>query len=140
MKYPASIFPWLLLAAGSMMLVLCARRLLDRQELQIHGLTTAAIVEWATTTGARSNQLQVVFRDADGRSWAKVFAVYSSQYITGQSVDVVYLPRDPEIAMLGAKEAGVKSGQEALGAALGGLAVLISAAWLAALRGRRDRE
>ena len=139
MKYPFSILPWPLLAAGSVVIVLCAHRLLDRQQLQSNGRTTTAIVKWATRTGARSNQIQVAFRDATGKKWTKDFAVLSTQYRPGQSADLVYLPSNPQIAILGPTEAGVTSMQEVVGAAVGALVVLVSAGWLAVFRGRQQQ-
>ena len=140
MKYLFSVLPWVLLAAGGISVVLCGQRLLDRHRLQSHGRVTSAVVQWATTTGARSNQIQVAFRDSSGKNWTKDFAVFSTQYRTGQPVEVVYLPADPQIAILGPGEAGVTSTQEAVGSAVGGVAVFISAGWLlAVLRGRHNR-
>jgi Protein of unknown function (DUF3592) len=126
--------PWLLLLGGVVVVVLCGQRILHRHQLQSDGSTTSATVKWATMTGARSNQIQVSYRDAEGKSWTKDFAVFSSQYKAGQSVDVVYLPINPQIAMLGPREAGVTSAQEAVGGAVGGLAVFLSAVWLLAAR------
>ena len=141
MKYLFSVLPWMLLAAGVVTVVLCGQRLLDRHRLQSDGRVTPAVVKWATTTGARSNQIQVAFRDSTGRNWTKNFAVFSTQYSTGQSVEVVYLPANPQIAILGPMEAGVTSTQEAVGSAVGGVAVFIGAGWLlATLRGRRHRR
>ena len=63
--------------------------------------------------------------------------VFSTQYKAGQSVDIVYLPANPRIAILGPREAGVTSAQEGVGIAVGALFALIGAGWLfAAFRGR----
>ena len=137
MKYLVSVLPWLLVATGAVTVVLCGQRLLHRHQLQSDGRATSAIVKWATTTGARSNQIQVVFRDASGKDWTKDFAVFSSQYEAGQSVDVVYLPVNPQVAILGPREAGVTTKQEAVGAAAGSLALLTGVAWLLSARLRR---
>ena len=140
MKHLFSVLPWMLLAAGVIIIVLCGQRLLDRHRLQSDGRVTSAVVQWATTTGARSNQIQVAFRDSSGKNWKKDFAVFSTQYSTGQSVEVVYLPANPQIAILGPGEAGVTNTQEAVGSAVGGVAVFMGAGWLlAVLRGRHRR-
>ena len=137
MKYLVTILPWLLVAAGAVIVVLCAQRLLHRHQLQSDGRQTSALVMWATTTGARSNQIQVIFRDASGKEWTKDFAVFSSQYKAGQTVDVVYLPVNPQVAILGPVEAGVTTRQEAVGAATGSLSLLTGAGWLLSTRLRR---
>ena len=137
MKYLVSVFPWLLVAAGAVIVVLCAQRLLHRHQLQSDGRQTSALVMWATTTGARSNQIQVIFRDASGKEWTKDFVVFSSQYKAGQSVDVVYLPVNPRVAILGPAEAAVTTRQESVGAAAGSLALLMGAGWLLSTRLRR---
>lgn len=134
MKYVFAALPGLLLLAGVVVVALCAQRLLHRQQLQSDGRTISGTVKWATTTGARSNQVQVSYLDATGKGWTKDFPVFSSQYRAGQSVDVVYLPANPQIAVLGPMEAGVTGTQEAVGGAVGGLAVLIGAGWLFVVR------
>lgn len=140
MKYLFSVLPWVLLGAGVVIVVLCGQRLLDRHRLQSDGKVTSAVVRWATTTGARSNQIQVAFSDGNGKIWTKDFVVFSKQYRSGQAVDVVYLPANPRIAILGPEEVGVTTTQEAVGGALGGLAVFVSAGWLlAAFRARHHR-
>ena len=129
MKYLVSVLPWLLVATGTVTAVLCGQRLFHRHQLQYDGRPASAIVKWATTTGTRSNQIRVVFRDDGGKDWTRDFAVLSSQYKAGQSVDVVYLPVNPQVAILGPREAGVTTRQEAVGAAAGSLA-LLAGAWL----------
>ena len=115
MKYLLSVLPWLLLAAGAVVVALCGQRVCDRHQLEIEGRAASAIVEWATTTGSRSNQIQVAYRDANGGDWTKVFEVFSTQYKAGQSVDIVYLPTNPQIAILGRREVGITSAQEGVG-------------------------
>jgi Protein of unknown function (DUF3592) len=137
MKYLVSVLPWLLVATGAVTVVLSGQRLLHRHQLQTDGRPTSAIVQWVTTTGARSNQIEVAFRDASGKEWTKDFAVFSSQYRAGQSVGVVYLPINPQVAILGLREAGVTTRQEAVGAAAGSLALLTGAGWLVSARLRR---
>ena len=140
MKYLFSVLPWMLLAVGVATVVLCGQRLLDRHRLQTDSRMTSAVVRWATTTGARSNQIQVAFRDTSGKNRTKDFAVFSAQYRTGQSVDVVYLPTKPQVAILGPREPGVTSTQEAVGTGVGGLALFIGAGWLLAVfRGHHHR-
>ena len=130
MKALLSVLPWLLLAAGAVVVVLCGHRIYDRHQLESDGRAASAIVTWATTTGAKSNQIRVVYRDAKGKDWTKDFEVFSSQYQAGQSVDIVYLPANPQIAILGPREAGATGTQEAVGIAVGALFAFIGAGWL----------
>ena len=139
-KHLYSVLAWILLAAGVVTVTLCGQRFLDRHRLQSDGRLTSAVVKWATTTGARSNQIQVAYRDASAKTWTRDFAVFSTQYRVGQSIDVAYLPANPQIAILGPREAGVRSTQEAVAGALGVAALFVGAGWLLAVfRGRNHR-
>ena len=120
--------PWIILASGLIASVPSCQRIHDRYRLETDGIAVSGVVVWSSNIGTgTSNQsfrIKVAYRDAAAREWTRFFTVFSSQYRTGETVDLVYLPTDPEIAMLGGKEAGETHGQDLLAAGISALAVL----------------
>jgi hypothetical protein len=117
--------PAIILAVGLIALYVGYSRMSERSLLEKEGMMTSGVVEWAGG-GARSYySIRVRYRDGSGREWTRYFAVFSSQYRAGQSVEVVYLRTNPEVVMLGSHEAGETHGQEVVASVLGGIAVVV---------------
>jgi hypothetical protein len=120
--------PWIVLATGVVVVYVSYHRIRDRSRLQADGVAASGVVKWASSIGSgTSNQsfrISVVYQDRAGREWTRYFTVFSSQYRPGQTVDVVYLPTSPEIAVLGRNEAGETHAHDRLAAVIGVLAVL----------------
>ena len=133
MKRVLNVLPWIFLVSGILFLYIGYRRTQDRSRLETVGVRGTGTVQWATATGRTSNRIRVDYRDANGNSWTKDFTVFSSQYSPGESVRVLYLPSDPQVAMLGSEEAGETRRQDVITLGAGALFSLVGLVWVWAL-------
>ncbi len=134
--------PWIIVATGLIVVGMSYQRIHDRYRLEAEGIAVPGVVEWASTLGGTSNQsfrIRVAYQDKTGRTWRQYFSVFSSQYRAGEEVDVVYLPTDPETALLGTKEAGETHVHDMVAAVIGTLALLIGGVMLWLRRASRRR-
>jgi hypothetical protein len=103
--------------------------------LKENGLQTSGTVEWSSRYSKPcSSSVRVVFTDRKGLTFTKYFNVCSRQYRPGESIDVVYLPADPEVASLSANEAIASGTQKSVGMVVAVLFTVVGAALLIALR------
>jgi hypothetical protein len=124
------MLPVIILAAGLIASYVCYQRLHNRYMLETEGIAASGVVKWASGTGGRSGnsyRISVGYPDRSGHEWLQYFTVFSGQYRAGQAVEVIYLPANPETALLGKREAGETRSQDLFGLVAGIIAVLIGA-------------
>ncbi len=128
MRLLLRILPPIILVAGLVTSYLSYQRIHDRSLLESEGVLATGVVKWASSTGGQSNQtyrISVAYPDGSGREWRRYFTVFSSQYKPGQSVEVVYLPANPEVALLGRHEAAETHTQDLIAAVVGVIATIV---------------
>ena len=117
---PSVLLFSLFLVLGLLLLHKKIPHLQDRRRLERDGIQTTGMIE--STGGGRrcTRSITVRFEDIGKHAWHKNFDVTCSQYHSGQTVEVIYLPAEPATAMLGQYEAGIPQRQDAIGAVIGG--------------------
>jgi hypothetical protein len=132
------LFPWVLFLGG---LLASGALYKDHREqvlLKEQGLQTTGIVEWTSLYSKPcSSSIRVAYADRNAKAFTKYFNVCSRQYRPGETVDVIYLPANPEVASLSAREA-IMSGTRKMVAMV--VAVLVTAIGAALLIGLRRKN
>jgi len=129
-RFMLRMLPAIILAVGLIASYVCYQRLHNRSLLETEGIAASGVVKWASSTGGRSGnsyRISVGYPDRSGHEWLQYFTVFSGQYRAGQAVEVIYLPANPETALLGKSEAGETRSQDLFGLVAGIIAVLIGA-------------
>jgi hypothetical protein len=134
------LLPWVPLLGG---LIVAGALYKDHREqslLKEQGLRTTGTIQWSSRYAKPcSSSIRVVYTASNGQALRKYFSVCSSQYRPGESIDVIYLPADPDVARLAAHEAVVSDAQKMVGAVVAALLIIGGAALLIAFRKRNER-
>lgn len=112
------VLPAIVLVLGLTVASVSYQRIHDRSLLASEGVMATGVVRRASSS-TKSNTISVGYRDGNEREWSKDFAVSSSQYRPGQSVEILYLPANPKVALLGSHEAGATHAQDIYAAVIG---------------------
>jgi hypothetical protein len=134
------LFPWVFFLGG---LIASGALYRDHREqvlLKEQGLQTTGKVEWTSLySKSCSSSIRVTFADRNAKAFTKYFNVCSRQYRPGETVDVIYLPANPEVASLSAREAIGSGTRKTVGMVVAVLVTAIGAALLIALRRKHRR-
>jgi hypothetical protein len=133
------VLPAIVLALGLTVAAVSCQRIHDRSLLASEGVMVTGVVRRASSS-TRSNTISVGYRDSNEREWSKDFAVSSSQYRPGQSVEILYLPANPRVALLGSHEAGATHAQDIYAAVIGVILLAAGAVMAVVIYGRGSEE
>jgi LPXTG-motif cell wall-anchored protein len=135
------VFPWVFFVGGLIASGVLYKDHREQVLLKEQGLQTTGKVEWTSLySKSCSSSIRVTFVDRNAKPFTKYFNVCSRQYRPGETVDVIYLPANPEVASLSAREAITPGTQKTVGMVVAALLALIGAALLFALRRKNARR
>jgi hypothetical protein len=134
------VFPWVFFVGGLIASGVLYKDHREQALLKEQGLQTIGKVEWTSLYSKPcSSSIRVAFRDRNAKAFTKYFNVCSSQYRPGESVEVIYLPANPEVASLSAREAIASGTEKTVAVVVAMLFTVIGATLLIALRRKNLR-
>jgi len=134
------LFAWVFLLGGLIASGALYKGYREQILLKENGLRTTGTVEWSSRYSKPcSSSVRVAFADRNAKAFTKYFNVCSGQYQPGESVEVIYLPADPKVAILSANEAITPGAEKTVGMVVAVLSVVVGAALLIALRRKNWR-
>jgi hypothetical protein len=134
------LFPWVLFLGGLIASGALYKDYREQVLLKEQGMQTTGKVEWTSLYSKPcSSSVRVAFADRNAKAFTKYFNVCSHQYRPGETVDVIYLPANPEVASLSAREAITSGTRKMVGMVVAVLFAVVGATLLIALRRKNAR-
>src|SRR5271165_1464154 len=110
------LLPWVFLLGGLIASGILYRDHREQALLKENGFRTTGTVEWASQYSKPcSSSVRVAFTDQHANAFTKYFNLCSRQYRPGESIEVIYLPANPEVASLSAREAITSAAEKPFG-------------------------